>query len=442
MTQTQSSQTSGLKGTVTVPGDKSISHRTLMLGSQAVGTTEIEGLLEGEDVIHTADALRQLGVGIERISSSKWKVHGVGTGGLTQSKDVLYMGNSGTSTRLLMGLISSYGFNSKFDGDASLRKRPMKRATAPLAKIGANFETSEGDRLPLTVIGAQRPAPVEYTLPVASAQVKSALMLAALNIPGITTIIEPIPTRDHTERMMKFMGLELEENTDSQGVKTIRIKGQPELKPFKITVPGDPSSAAFLVVAALITEGSDVTITNICMNVTRTGLFTTLIEMGGNIEIFNKRDVAGEPVADLRVRSSKLKGITVPASRAPSMIDEYPVLSVAASVASGETRMDGLEELRVKESDRLQAVSDGLTANGVKNRIEGDSLIVTGGKVAGGGLVKTYMDHRIAMSFLVLGMVSEKPVAVDDVAMIATSFPNFMDLMKQIGAKFGHHHSH
>lgn len=437
---TQSSKAGALKGSVTVPGDKSISHRTLMLGSQAIGTTEIDGLLEGEDVIHTADALRQLGVGIERISSSKWKVHGVGTGGLTQSKDTLYMGNSGTSTRLLMGLISSYPFNSKFDGDASLRKRPMKRATAPLAKIGANFETSEGDRLPLTVIGTDRPTPIEYTLPVASAQVKSALMLAALNIPGITTIIEPIPTRDHTERMMKFMGLELDEKTDSKGVKTIRIKGQPKLKSFKITVPGDPSSAAFLVVAALITEGSDVTIANICMNKTRTGLFDTLIEMGGNIEIFNERDVAGEPVADLRVRSSKLKGIIVPASRAPSMIDEYPVLSVAASVASGETRMDGLEELRVKESDRLQAVSDGLTANGVKNRIEGDSLIVTGGKIAGGGLVKTYMDHRIAMSFLVMGMVSEKPVSVDDVAMIATSFPNFMDLMKQIGARFGHDH--
>lgn len=437
---TQSSKAGALKGSVTVPGDKSISHRTLMLGSQAIGTTEIDGLLEGEDVIHTADALRQLGVGIERISSSKWKVHGVGTGGLTQSKDTLYMGNSGTSTRLLMGLISSYPFNSKFDGDASLRKRPMKRATAPLAKIGANFETSEGDRLPLTVIGTDRPTPIEYTLPVASAQVKSALMLAALNIPGITTIIEPIPTRDHTERMMKFMGLELDEKTDDKGVKTIRIKGQPKLKPFKITVPGDPSSAAFLVVAALITEDSDVTIANICMNKTRTGLFDTLIEMGGNIEIFNERYVAGEPVADLRVRSSKLKGIIVPASRAPSMIDEYPVLSVAASVASGETRMDGLEELRVKESDRLQAVSDGLTANGVKNRIEGDSLIVTGGKIAGGGLVKTYMDHRIAMSFLVMGMVSEKPVSVDDVAMIATSFPNFMDLMKQIGARFGHDH--
>lgn len=433
MSQYQSHKAAALTGRVTVPGDKSISHRALMLGSQAVGTTHIEGLLEGEDVIHTAEALQALGVGIERGAAGSWKVHGVGTGGLSEASGTLYMGNSGTSTRLLMGLLASYPFDSKFDGDASLRKRPMKRVAVPLAKCGASFS---GEMLPLTLHGARTAVPLEYTLPVASAQVKSAIMLAALNIPGITTIIEPIATRDHTERMMRFMGLELDESTDAAGSKTIRITGQPELKPFSITVPGDPSSAAFPVVAALITEGSELTIENICINPTRTGLFTTLAEMGGNITFINHRDVAGEQVADLVVKSSKLKGIRVPASRAPSMIDEYPILSIAAAVAEGETLMEGLEELRVKESDRLQAVADGLAANGVKHKIEGDSLTVTGGKVKGGGLVKTHMDHRIAMSFLVMGMVAETPVAVDDTAMIATSFPNFMGLMKGLGAKF------
>lgn len=433
MTSYQSRTASALTGRVTVPGDKSISHRSLMLGSQAVGTTKIRGLLEGEDVIHTAEALQALGTGIERGKDGVWKVHGVGTGGLSETATTLYMGNSGTSTRLLMGLLASHPFDSTFDGDASLRKRPMKRVTVPLAQCGASFS---GDMLPLTVHGARSAVPFEYTLPVASAQVKSAIMLAALNIPGVTTIVEPIATRDHTERMMRFMGLALDETTDKNGTKTIRLTGQPELKPFTITVPGDPSSAAFLIVAALITEDSELIIENVCMNPTRTGLFDTLIEMGADLKFINPRNVAGEPVADLKVKSSRLKGIRVPASRAPSMIDEYPVLSIAASVAEGDTIMEGLEELRVKESDRLSAIAAGLSANGVRCNVDGDTLAVSGGKVAGGGLVKTHMDHRIAMSFLVLGMVAAQAVSVDDTAMIATSFPNFMQLLPSLGAKF------
>lgn len=427
--QTISYKTSGLKGNITVAGDKSISHRALIFGSQAIGTTEVHGLLESEDVIHTAEALKLMGVQIEKNGNS-WKIKGVGTGGLSHPTDTLYMGNSGTGARLMMGLVSSYPFTSKFDGDASLRKRPMRRVTIPLAQSGAQFD---GDKLPLTVTGIQSAMPINYTLPVASAQVKSAILLAALNIAGKTTVVEKIPTRDHSERLLKFLGVKLEIDGSS-----ISLMGQPELKSFSLTVPADPSSAAFPVVAALITEGSDLTITNICMNPLRTGLYNTLIEMGANIEFMNKREVAGEPVADIRARSSRLKGVKVPANRAPSMIDEYPILSIAAAVAEGDTIMEGLEELRVKESDRLQAVADGLAANGITHHIHGDTLTVTGGKVVGGGLVKTHLDHRIAMSFLVLGMISEQPVSVDDTAMIATSFPNFMELMTGIGAKFIH----
>ena len=432
--QTSSHKTSGLKGTFPVPGDKSISHRALIFGSQAIGTSEIHGLLESEDVVHTAQALELMGVTITheiKKGQKIWRINGVGTGGLSEPSDILYMGNSGTGARLMMGLVSSYPFTSFFNGDQSLRGRPMKRVITPLMQSGAQFQTHTGDKLPLSVTGIREALPIEYTLPVASAQVKSAILLAALNIAGKTTVIEPIATRDHTERMLKFLGVELE-----VGEQKITITGQPEMKAFNLTVPGDPSSAAFPLVAALITPGSEITLPNICMNPLRIGLFVTLLEMGADIEFKNKTEIAGELVADIQVRYSKLKGVRVPAARAPSMIDEYPILSIAAAVAQGDTIMEGLDELRVKESDRLSAIAEGLKVNGVNHRVEGDMLTIIGGEVPGGGLVKTHMDHRIAMSFLTLGMVSKKAVSVDDVDMIATSFPNFIGLMEDIGAKF------
>ena len=408
--QTSSHKTSGLKGTFPVPGDKSISHRALIFGSQAIGTSEIHGLLESEDVVHTAQALELMGVTITheiKKGQKIWRINGVGTGGLSEPSDILYMGNSGTGARLMMGLVSSYPFTSFFNGDQSLRGRPMKRVITPLMQSGAQFQTHTGDKLPLSVTGIREALPIEYTLPVASAQVKSAILLAALNIAGKTTVIEPIATRDHTERMLKFLGVELE-----VGEQKITITGQPEMKAFNLTVPGDPSSAAFPLVAALITPGSEITLPNICMNPLRIGLFVTLLEMGADIEFKNKTEIAGELVADIQVRYSKLKGVRVPAARAPSMIDEYPILAVAAAFA------------------------EGLKVNGVNHRVEGDMLTIIGGEVPGGGLVKTHMDHRIAMSFLTLGMVSKKAVSVDDVDMIATSFPNFIGLMEDIGAKF------
>jgi 3-phosphoshikimate 1-carboxyvinyltransferase len=430
-----SHKVAALKGTLLVPGDKSISHRALIFGSQGNGASEIHGLLESEDVIHTAQALQSMGVNITKTKGKNkatiWRIDGVGTGGLTEPNDVLYMGNSGTGARLMMGLVSSYPFTSFFNGDESLRKRPMSRVTIPLAQSGAQFLSHTGEKLPLSVTGIREALPINYTLPVASAQVKSAILLAALNIAGKTTVVEPIATRDHTERMLKYLGVEVE-----SGEHSITLKGQPELKAFDLTVPGDPSSAAFPIVAALITKGSDITLPNICINPLRIGLYVTLLEMGADIEFKNKTEVAGELVADIRVRSSKLKGIKVPASRAPSMIDEYPILAIAAAMAEGDTIMEGLEELRVKESDRLAAVAAGLEANGVTHKIEGDTLTVTGGKATGGGLVETHFDHRIAMSFLILGMVAKKPVGVDDVSMINTSFPNFMELMAGIGAEF------
>ena len=429
--QTSSHKVSALKGKLLVPGDKSISHRALIFGSQGNGVSEVHGLLESEDVVHTAEALQLMGVEITK-KKDVWRINGVGTGGLTEPSDVLYMGNSGTGARLMMGLVSSYPFTSFFNGDESLRKRPMKRVTAPLAQSGAQFVTHSGEKLPLSVTGIREALPINYTLPVASAQVKSAILLAALNIAGKTTVVEPIATRDHTERMLKYLGVELE-----AGVHTITLTGQPELKAFNLNVPGDPSSAAFPVVAALITKDSEIVLPNICINPLRIGLYVTLLEMGADIEFKNKTEVAGELVADIHVRSSKLKGIRVPASRAPSMIDEYPILSIAAAMAEGDTIMEGLEELRVKESDRLSAIAAGLAANGVAHKVEGDTLTVTGNKIiAGGGLVETHLDHRIAMSFLILGMVSKKAVAVDDVTMINTSFPNFMGLMEAIGASF------
>ena len=413
-----------------------------MLGALAVGESRIDGLLEGEDVLATAAALRQMGAEIYKDADGVWHVHGVGVGGLREPADVIDMGNAGTGARLMSGLLASHGFTSVMSGDASLRSRPMARVVRPLTEFGARFETRSENRLPMAIIGAVDPMPVKYRVPVPSAQVKSAILLAGLNTPGITEVIEPVATRDHTERMLSHFGAELDVSATEEGT-CIRLTGQPELTASNVTVPADPSSAAFPMVAALLNPGSDVTIPNICMNPLRTGLLTTLQEMGADIRVLHERDQAGEPVADLVVTGKgALKGIEVPAERAPSMIDEYPVLAVLAAFAEGKTVMRGLEELRVKESDRLAAVAAGLVANGVTPEIIGDDLVVhgvnhrAGGKIPGGGTVITHLDHRIAMSFLVMGLAAENPVRVDDVTPIATSFPAFLDVMAGLGARF------
>lgn len=424
-----SKKSGALEGDVTVPGDKSISHRSLIFSAIAEGTSKISGLLEGEDVLGTAQALRSMGVEIER-NGREWVVKGVGVGGLQEPDKILDMGNSGTGVRLMMGLVASHNFNSFFTGDESLSKRPMGRVMTPLEQMGVNFISREGGKLPLSVKGLADLIPVEYELPVASAQVKSAILLAGLNCAGDTTVIEPKATRDHTELMMQAFGADIK----TEGNK-ITLKGRPKLTAQKLEVSADPSSAAFLIVSALIVEGSELKIKNVGMNPLRTGLFTTLQEMGGDITFENEREVCGEKVADITVKHSKLKGIEVPAERAPSMIDEYPILSVAASFAEGKTIMRGLEELRVKESDRLSAVYEGLKANGVTAEIDGDDLIVTGGNVTGGALVQTHYDHRIAMSFLIMGLAAEKSVEVDEGASINTSFPGFVQLMRSIGAE-------
>ncbi len=418
-----------LSGEITVPGDKSISHRALLLASQAIGKSEIHGLLEGEDVINTAKALEKMGVLIKK-KGRVWEVNGVGTGGLSEPEGILYMGNSGTGTRLMLGLCATHGFTSSFSGDASLNKRPMLRAITPLKKFGAEFITREGGLLPVTVIGTKNPMPISYELPVASAQVKSAVLLAGLNAPGKTTVIEKTPTRDHTELMMKYFGFDI----SSRGGK-ITITGQAEVSRKKITVPGDPSSAAFPIVAALIVPGSEIIVKNVCINPARTGLYTTLKEMGARLEFLNIRENAGEKIADIAVSYSQLSGVRVPAGRAASMIDEYPILAIAAACASGKTVMLGLEELRVKESDRLSAIAEGLKYCGVEVSKTENSLTVTGAKKIPGGQVKTHMDHRIAMAFAILGMVSEKPVTVDDGQMINTSFPGFVELMNGLGGR-------
>jgi 3-phosphoshikimate 1-carboxyvinyltransferase len=424
----------GLKGRIRVPGDKSISHRALMFGALAIGETTIRGLLEAGDVLNTARAMTALGAKAERGADGVWRVRGVGVAGLQSPAAPLDFGNSGTGARLAMGLMATSPLIARCIGDASLSKRPMGRVTEPLSQFGARFEAAEGNRLPLTLHGARNPVPITYTLPVASAQVKSAVLLAGLNTPGRTTVIEPIPTRDHTERMLQGFGARITVDV-MDGARHITIGGQHELKAQDLDVPGDPSSAAFPMVAALITEGSDITIENIMLNETRTGLITTLIEMGGDIVIANRRMAGGEEVGDLHVKSSRLHGIRVPASRAPSMIDEYPVLSVAACFAEGTTRMEGLEELRVKESDRLAAVEAGLQANGVPTQSGRDWLEVSGGGAPGGGRVVTHMDHRIAMAFLVMGLASRIYTSVDDSAFIATSFPDFLQLMNGLGAR-------
>ncbi len=428
----------GLKGDLRVPGDKSISHRALMLGATAIGETAITGLLEAEDVQNTAEAMRALGADVARIGAGSWIVRGVGAGGYVAPSAALDFGNSGTGTRLAAGLIATTPISVRMTGDASLTKRPMGRIIAPLERMGARFEASTGGRLPLTLHGARDAIPINYTLPVPSAQVKSAILLAALNTPGRTTVVEPEATRDHTERMLSAFGARIDV-VASGGVREISVEGYHELKGQAVAVPGDPSSAAFPLVAAIVTEGSELRINNVLTNATRTGLIITLLEMGAEITVENSREAGGEPVGDLVARSSRLKGVVVPPDRAPSMIDEYPVLAVAAAFAEGTTRMEGLSELRVKESDRLAAVAAGLRANGVRIRMGEDWLEVDGrgpGEAIGGGAVPTHLDHRIAMAFLVLGLAGDRPVTVDDTRMIATSFPEFLDLMGGVGARF------
>jgi 3-phosphoshikimate 1-carboxyvinyltransferase len=425
-----------LKGRVRVPGDKSISHRALILGALAVGETKISGLLEGEDVVNTANAVRALGASVERRGEGEWRVHGVGVGGLAQPAAALDFGNSGTGCRLMLGAVAGCPITATFDGDASLRKRPMRRVLDPLERIGAHTLTSNDGRLPLTLAGAREPIPIVFEPAVPSAQLKSAVLLAGLAAPGETVVIEAEATRDHTEKMLAHFGAQLRVEVLRAG-RRIALTGQPELMPQPIMVPADPSSAAFPLVAALITPGSDVIIEGVMLNPLRTGLFATLAEMGASIERLAARNEGGEEIADLRVRAGTLRGVDVPAARAPAMIDEYPVLAIAAAFAEGITVMRGLKELRVKESDRLAGTAELLRANGVTVDVEGDDLIVHGsgsGRAAGGGLVATHMDHRIAMSALVMGFASEKPVQADDTAFIATSFPGFADLMRSLGA--------
>lgn len=435
--QVISKKSKSLTGTVRVPGDKSISHRAVMFGSLAIGETIISGLLEGEDVLHTASAMRAMGANIQCGDDGLWRIHGVGIGGLREPECVLDMGNSGTSTRLLMGLVGGHDITATFAGDASLTKRPMGRVIKPLEMMGTSFLARSGDRLPLTVKGAEDTLAIEYTLPVASAQVKSAVILAGLNAPGRTTVVEDHPTRDHTENMLRHFGVDVDVEELGNGGHAIHVQGQQDLHPCAIDVPGDPSSAAFPVVAALINEGSEITLNRIGMNKTRIGLYTTLQEMGADIEFLNERIEGGEAVADICVKGNgSLKGINVTEDRVPSMIDEFPILAVAAACAEGTTKMTGLKELRVKESDRLLMMARGLESCGVKLEMGEESLTIygTGLPPKGGACVETALDHRIAMSFLVLGSVSEDAIAVDDGAPIRTSFPNFIDLMNDLGA--------
>lgn len=423
-----------LTGTITVPGDKSISHRALIFGGLAAGKTRINGLLEGEDVLRTAAAMRRLGATVARDEAGQWQVTGNGVGALAEPDRVLDMGNSGTAARLLMGLVASCPFITFFSGDASLHKRPMSRVARPLEEMGALITSRSGGRFPLAITG-RRLMPIDYELPVASAQVKSALLLAALDTPGITRITEPRLTRDHTENMLRHFGAEVAVTPRKEGGRVIELAGQQELTPTDIIVPGDPSSAAFVAVAAAILPGSDVTITNVGLNPLRDGLFESLKEMGADIEVMNIREEAGERAGDIRVRGSTLKGIEVPSERAPSMIDEYPVLFVAAAFAAGKTVMRGLRELRVKESDRLSTMAIGLDACGVRLEELEDGLIIEGDGTApnGGAAVATHLDHRIAMSFLVMGMAAKNPVTVDDGRVMETSFPGFAALMRQLG---------
>ncbi len=427
-----------LTGRIRVPGDKSISHRALMFGALAIGETRISGLLEGEDVLRTAAAMRALGAEIERLGDGAWRVVGRGIGGLTEPDDVLDMGNSGTAARLICGILASHPLFAVLTGDASLRRRPMRRVTGPLAATGARFAARAGGRLPLAIEGTGAALPVAHRLEVASAQVKSALLLAGLNARGRSVVEEPTATRDHSENMLRHFGATISVETAGAG-RVITLDGQPDLSAADVAVPGDPSSAAFPLVAALLVEGSALVIERVGLNPLRTGLFTTLAEMGADIGTANRRTEGGEPVGDVTVRHGALRGVDVPAERAPCMIDEYPILAVAAACAAGTTRMRGLGELRVKESDRLAATASLLAANGVRVAIEGDDLLVhgTGAPPPGGGVVATEMDHRLAMSALVLGQAAASAVTVDDSAFIETSFPGFVALMTGLGAAIG-----
>jgi len=431
-----SSAGTALRGNLRVPGDKSISHRSMIFGLLAIGETRIDGLLEGDDVLRTAKACELLGAGISHDGPGSWRVRGVGIGGLRQPTEILDFGNAGTGSRLMMGVAGSHPVTSTFDGDASLRSRPMRRILDPLEKMGVMVVSqAEGGRVPLTLRGPRETIPVVYETPAASAQIKSAVLLAGLNSPGKTTVIEREATRDHTERMMRLFGAEVQVEPHGADGRSITLTGHPTLRGCHVSVPSDPSSAAFPLVAALIVPGSDITLEAVMMNPLRTGLIDTLLEMGADIQRLNEREEGGETVANLRVRYSRLKGVSVPAARAPTMIDEYPILAVAASFAEGVTRMNGLHELRVKESDRLAAVVDGLGLAGVTCMIEEDDLIIEGSSmVRGGGPVKTHLDHRIAMAFLVMGLATEEPMTIDDSTMIATSFPTFMPLMRNLGA--------
>ncbi|MGO8916528.1 MAG: 3-phosphoshikimate 1-carboxyvinyltransferase [Stellaceae bacterium] len=436
MTPLTSGTAAALSGRLSAPGDKSVSHRALILGALAIGRTRVSGLLEGEDVLRTAAAMGALGAGIARGDDGRWVIDGIGLGGLAEPQDMLDLGNSGTGARLLMGLVASHPITSFFTGDASLRRRPMARVTAPLERIGARIIARDGGRMPLAIIGASTPLPIAYRLPVASAQVKSAVLLAGLNAPGETSVIEPQPTRDHSERMLRHFGAAVSTTEEPDGARRITLKGQPELRAADLAVPGDPSSAAFPAVAALLLPGSQVVIEGVGVNPLRTGLYDTLQEMGAALGFSNARIAAGEPVADLTVHAGALSGVEVPAERAPHMIDEYPILAVAAAFARGRTVMHGLGELRVKESDRLGAIAHGLAACGVVVDVAGDTLTIDGlgGKPAGGAAIAARLDHRIAMAFLVLGMAARQPVRIDDSDTIATSFPGFVAAMNRLGA--------
>ena len=426
-----------LKGRIAIPGDKSISHRSLMLSALAVGTSRVTGLLEGHDVLATAAAMRAMGAGIERRGDGEWVIDGVGVGALLQPREALDMGNSGTSTRLLIGLVASHPITATFVGDASLSGRPMGRVIDPLSQMGADISASPGGRLPLMVRGLAPAIPLAYRLPMASAQVKSAVLLAGLNTPGITEVIEPVPTRDHSERMLRGFGADLSVETQPDGTRHIRLRGEAELKPQTIVVPGDPSSAAFFIVAALLVPGSDVTIANVGLNPTRAGLVEVLQAMDGDITLLDAREVGGEPVADLRVRHSALKGIEIDPAVVPSMVDEFPILFIAAALAEGRTVTTGLDELRVKESDRLAVMAAGLQAIGARVEESEDGLIIdgTGGDpLPGGTTIAGHLDHRICMSFAVAGLVSKAPVEIDDMAPVATSFPNFEALLEGLQA--------
>jgi len=430
------SLSTNLTGSIKIAGDKSISHRSIILGALSIGETTVDGLLESQDILATISAMQAFGVEIEKKADNKWHINGLGVGGLDEPKKVLDLGNSGTGVRLLLGVAAGNPITSFFSGDESLSSRPMARVLKPLEMMGASFTSRIGGLLPISCTGPQTLQPIDYSLPVASAQVKSAILLAGLNTPGKTIVREPTPTRDHTERMLKQFGSEISIETDDESQNIITLKGESELTGQDIVVPGDPSSAAFPMVAGILAEDSRIEIKNVGINPLRFGLFEILNEMGAKTELIQKHDGVGEPIADIVVKTSKLKGVTVPASIAPRMIDEYPILAVAAACASGTTRMFGLQELRVKESDRLAAMANGLKACGVTVEETSDSLTVhgSGGQIEGGARIQTQLDHRIAMSFLTLGLKAKNPISIDNGTTINTSFPGFVETMKSLGA--------